>query len=85
MTVTHNNVQHLLEVNPGEAGRLEFQANIRRIFGLGVQDVISLSFGCKAPGTGELPICRRCLTLTFFCGLACFAYASMWPQYSLFV
>ena len=56
MTVTHNNVQYLLEVNPGESGRLEFQDNIRRIFGLGLQDVISLSFGCKAPGTGQLPV-----------------------------
>ena len=52
MTVNHNNVQHLLEVKRGEAGKLEFQQNIRKIFGLGLQDVISLTFGCKAPGTG---------------------------------
>jgi hypothetical protein len=54
MTVSHNSVQHLLEVKPGEAGKVEFQQNIRRIFGLGPEDVIDLTFGCKAPGTGEL-------------------------------
>lgn len=52
MTVSHNNVQHVIEVKPGEAGRLEFQDNIRKIFGLGLRDVIELDFGCKAPGTG---------------------------------
>jgi len=54
MTVSHNSVQHLLEVKPGEAGKVEFQQNIRRIFGLSPEDVIDLTFGCKAPGTGEL-------------------------------
>ena len=54
MTVSHNNRQHLLEVKPGEAGKLEFQANIRKIFGLGLHDVIELDFGCKAPGTGAV-------------------------------
>ncbi len=54
MTVSHNSVQHLLEVKPGEAGKVEFQQNIRRIFGLSPEDVIELTFGCKAPGTGKL-------------------------------
>lgn len=54
MTVSHNNVQHVIEVKPGEAGRLEFQDNIRKIFGLGLRDVIELDFGCKAPGTGAV-------------------------------
>lgn len=54
MTISHKNVQHLLEVKPGEAGKVEFQENIRRIFGLGSEDVIELTFGCKAPGTGKL-------------------------------
>lgn len=54
MTVSHNNVQHVIEVKPGEAGRLEFQDSIRKIFGLGLLDVIELDFGCKAPGTGTV-------------------------------
>lgn len=54
MTVSHNNLQHVIEVKPGEAGRLEFQDNIRKIFGLGLHDVIELDFGCKAPGTGTV-------------------------------
>ncbi|KAK9815250.1 hypothetical protein WJX72_000688 [[Myrmecia] bisecta] len=53
MTVTHNGAMHLLTVQPGEAGMAEFQANIRGIFGLQGTDVISLTFGCKAPGSGE--------------------------------
>ena len=53
MTVSHNSVQHLLEVKPGEAGKVEFQQNIRRIFGLAPEDLIELTFGCKAPGTGK--------------------------------
>ncbi|KAL0037501.1 hypothetical protein WJX77_000365 [Trebouxia sp. C0004] len=52
MTVSHHSVQHLLEVKSGEAGKVEFQQNIRRIFGLRPEDVIELTFGCKAPGTG---------------------------------
>ncbi len=59
MTVSHNSVQHLLEVKPGEAGKVEFQQNIRRIFGLSAEDVIELTFGCKAPGTGKLE-CFSC-------------------------
>lgn len=52
MTVCHNNVQHLLHVKPGDAGKTAFEDSIRRIFGLGPQDIIQLEFGCKAPGTG---------------------------------
>ena len=59
MTVSHNSVQHLLEVKPGEAGKAEFQQNIRRIFGLSPEDVIELTFGCKAPGTGKVD-CLNC-------------------------
>ena len=54
MTVSHNNIQHLLEVKPGESGKLKFQQDIRRIFSLGPEDIIELTFGCKAPGTGTL-------------------------------
>ncbi|KAL3138968.1 hypothetical protein ABBQ32_005777 [Trebouxia sp. C0010 RCD-2024] len=53
MTVCHNNVQHLLHVKPGDAGKTAFEDSIRRIFGLGPQDIIQLEFGCKAPGTDQ--------------------------------
>ena len=66
MTVSHNNVQHLLEVKPGEAGKLEFQANIRNIFGLGLHDVIELDFGCKAPGTGAV-LLQHCTLNPQYC------------------
>ena len=59
MTVSHNSVQYLLEVKPGEAGKVEFQQTIRNVFGLGPEDVIELTFGCKAPGTGKLD-CVNC-------------------------
>lgn len=60
MTVSHNNVQHVLQVKPGEAGKVEFQQNIRKIFGLGSEDIIDLTFGCKAPGTGWLTSANVC-------------------------
>ncbi|KAK9815649.1 hypothetical protein WJX72_007431 [[Myrmecia] bisecta] len=54
MTVTHDGTMHLLTVRPGEEGKAEFQANIRGIFGLqNLGDVMSLTFGCRAPGSGE--------------------------------
>lgn len=54
MTVTHGNAQYMLEVKPGLQGMLEFQQNIRAIFGLDPSHIIDLTFGCKAPGTGLL-------------------------------
>lgn len=52
MIVSHNGVQHTLFVKPGAQGKLEFQQRVRDIFGLNANDIIDLTFGCKAPGTG---------------------------------
>ena len=53
MTVVHNGVTHQVTVEPGPDGRERFQAEIRRIFNLGENDAIQLTFGCRVPGTGE--------------------------------
>jgi hypothetical protein len=53
MTVVHNGVTHQVTVEPGPDGRERFQSEIRRIFNLGENDAIQLTFGCRVPGTGE--------------------------------
>lgn len=54
MTVCHNGVNHMLRVRPGPEGKLEFEQQIIKIFGLQANDIVEFTFGCKAPGTGLL-------------------------------
>lgn len=50
MSVVYDGVIHQLRVSGGEEGKACFEANIRRIFGLGPDEELSLTFGCKVPG-----------------------------------
>ena len=49
----HAGVTHQVAVNPGKAGETEFIATVRCIFGLGQEDDIMLTFGCKLPNSTE--------------------------------
>jgi hypothetical protein len=51
MTVCHNGVSHHVLVEPGPEGQQQFQATVRRIFGLEEDDAMQLTFGCKVPGS----------------------------------
>ena len=52
-TVVHAGVTHQVCVRPGVEGQAEFLATVRRIFQLGEDEEISLSFGCKLPNSCE--------------------------------
>ena len=54
MTVVHNGVTHQVRVEPGPDGRERFQSMIRKIFNLGEEDAIQLTFGCRVPGAGRV-------------------------------
>lgn len=54
MTVVHNGVTHQVRVDSGPGGRERFQSMIRKIFNLGEEDAIQLTFGCRVPGAGRV-------------------------------
>ena len=50
MSVVYNGTVHQLHVSNGRAGRAQFERDIRRIFNLGPDVELALSFGCRVPG-----------------------------------
>ena len=49
----HGGVTHQVCVRPGAEGQAEFLGTVRRIFQLGEDEEIRLSFGCKLPNSSE--------------------------------
>ncbi|EFN56022.1 hypothetical protein CHLNCDRAFT_13478, partial [Chlorella variabilis] len=57
MSVVHEGSTHQLAVHPGPQGRSEFEAAIRRIFGLAPDATVQLTFGCRLPdNSGEVTL-----------------------------
>jgi hypothetical protein len=52
MAVVLNGQEHRITVEPGPQGRSQFEAEIRRLFGLSQDDELEFTFDCQAPGEG---------------------------------
>lgn len=50
MAVVLNGQEHRITVEPGPKGRSQFEAEIRRLFGLSQDDELEFTFDCQAPG-----------------------------------
>jgi hypothetical protein len=53
MSVVFDGQIHQIKVSGGIDGKAAFEADIRRIFRLSADDELSLTFGCRVPGSEE--------------------------------
>lgn len=51
MTLNVHGSKHAIPVVGGEWGRMLFEADVRRLYGLGDEEEVDISFSCVVPGT----------------------------------